>query len=47
MLWISLHEGNEGSYVPNCQTNLDVVFQEQSLMFFTLHKHNSLTLGLI
>ena len=31
--WTSLLEGYNGSYLPNCQTNLDIVGEELSLLF--------------
>ena len=31
--WRSLVEGDECSYIPNCQTNMDIALQELSLVF--------------
>ena len=42
--WSSLVEEDDCSYLPNCQINLVIAFHALSL-FFTFHKHNSLTLG--
>ena len=32
-VWSSLVEGDEGSYLSNCQTNLVIAFHTQSLLF--------------
>ena len=46
--WSFLVEGDENSYLPNCQTNFAFVLQELSLMFWHIYpKHNSLPLGVI
>ena len=44
--WGSLVEGDEGSDLPNCQTNLFVVYRELSLLFWHfLNATASLPLG--
>ena len=36
MAWSSLVEGGEGSYLPNCQTILDIAFYTPPLFFVSL-----------
>ena len=40
--WISLVEGGEGLYLPNCQSNLIIALHALTLLVFYLHNHNSL-----
>ena len=43
--WSSLVEGDEGSCLLNCQSNLVVALDALSLLFLYFYKHNSLPLG--
>jgi len=43
--WSSLVEGGEGSYLPNCQTNLVIALYTLSLMFCKFINTTALHLG--